>query len=176
LIRIHAVTETDYLLTNKGAYPDELILYRASAPDSILFATPVKYDYCILRLRKGESQDKLTLVSPSGETLVSYANTGLIDADLVISNRQPGNFHFYESDQFVLDGADPFRPDHFSNDRKRLPKGELCIFPKIPEGDTLLLKSNGKLLFKVFNNEIEDKLIFYFFLDSIFWKSTAAIF
>ncbi len=164
---LHAVTEIDYLLINKGAYPDELILYRASAPDSILFATPVKYDYCILRLRKGKEQDKLTLVSPSGETLASYSDTALIDADLVISNRQPGNFHFYESDQFILDGADLFRPDHFSNDRKRLPKGEFCVFPNIPEGDTLLLKSNGKLLLRVFNNEIEDKIIFHFFLDSI---------
>ncbi len=165
---IHSVNENDYLIVNKGAYPDELILYRASTPDSILFATPVKYDYCILRLRKGEEQDKLTLVSPSGETLATYSNTALIGADLVISNRQPGNFHFYESDRFILDGADPFRPDHFSNDRKRLPKRAFCEFPSIPEGDTLLLKSNGKVLFKVFNHKIEDKLIFHFFLDSIF--------
>lgn len=168
MIRYMLLPKPITCLPTKAPIPDELILYRASAPDSILFATPVKYDYCILRLRKGEEQDKLTLVSPGGETLVSYSDTALIDADLVISNRQAGNFHFYESDQFILDGDDPFRPDHFSNDQKRLPKGELCMFPNIPEGDTLLLKSNGKLLFKVFNNKIEGKLIFHFFLDSIF--------
>lgn len=173
---LHVVSETDYLIVNKGAYPDELILYRASAPDSILFATPVKYDYCILRLRTGEEKDKLTLMSPSGETLATYSDTALIDADLVISNRQAGNFHFYESDQFILDGDDPFRLDHFSNDQKRLPKGELCMFPNIPEGDTLLLKSNGKLLFKVFNNKIEGTLIFHFFLDSIFLEMDGGVF
>ena len=100
---IHSVSEADYLLVNKGAYPDELILYHAATPDNILFATPVKYEYCILRLRKEEEKDKFMLVAPSGETIVSFSDTSLINSDLVISNRKPGNFRFYESDNFVFE-------------------------------------------------------------------------
>ncbi len=164
---LHTVGETDYLVMNKGEYPDELIVYRRSLPDSILFSTTIKYDFCIMRLRHEGQKDKLTLLAPSGETMAIFSGPALIDSNIVISNRSPGNIRFYDSNDFRF-GSDCFHPAKFTNYSKELKEGEPYVFPSLPNGDTLLVKSDGKLLLKVYKDPARDKFVFLFSLDSIY--------
>lgn len=165
---IRDVAETDYLAVNGGQYPDELILYRSAEADKILFSVPVKYEFYIFRLREKEGRDYFTLLAPSGETVAVFSDTALIGSDLVISGRKAGNLRFYESEGSFLSDGDTFLPEKLSGVGQPLNDGVFHVFPALPRGDTLLLKSGGKVLLRAFNDEARDTFIFKFYLDSIF--------
>lgn len=160
-------SETDYLVTTHDRYPDELLLYRSSDPEKVLFSTPVKYEFYIFRLREKGSHDQFTLLSPSGETIAVFSDTALIGSDLVITGREAGNLRFFESEFSVGEDMDNFFPEKVSAISQAMKDGVLHVFPAIPRGDTLVLKNADKVLLQVFNDEARDKFIYNFFLDSI---------
>lgn len=149
---IEAAAATDYLLFNQGQHPDALVVYRASAPEDTLFASPIKYDFCLVRLREGDAVDTLAVVAPSGETVAAYTEAGLANTDLVLANLLPGNFLFYAPPNSLSRQGNPLTLERLDAHPRPLEKREWLVFPTLGLADTLVLKRAGQPLLYVYHN------------------------
>ncbi len=153
----------NYIIINKGKYPDTLIFYQKSAlsaDSSVLFHCVIKYDFCIMEVKK---EGGIRITSPYNE-LIASSDTMLVGSDIYFTNTGTSKTNF----TVITTQTGNANIEYFHNNQYNFDKSGVYIFPTLPpDGDVMEFMNFGKPQLKIQSQYFTDSLVCEMVADSI---------